>query len=205
MANDTPLNTPIVWVNKYLQYKLSSFGFSSIPFFPSVPSTIDALTQSFPSNEGVMSTYDRLFKINKKSFPHIKCEQMFYYFYATEQNTIPNMIQVTEIVYRLLDRFDESAEELNNWCANRRINLGTSQTPNLIDNIFYFHNFKVYQLEETRDILDFGSVRTYGGNKLIVEFDYHQTPIDPSNRTGNTDKVMYSDWQPEHLAEKEIV
>lgn len=202
MANNTPLNTPILWVNKYLQAKLTDFGFASVPFFPSVPSTIDSLTQSFPTNDGVMSTYDRLFKMNRKAFPHIKCEQLLYYFYATQENTIPNLVQVTEIVYRLLDRADESAEEVNNWCSNRRINLGTEQQPNLIDNIFYFHDFKVYQLEETRDIIDFGTARTYGGNKIIIDFDYHQQP--ELNEDGK-DVVMYSNWTPEKLANKEII
>jgi hypothetical protein len=43
-----------------------------------------------------------------------------------------------------------------------------------VDNMFLFHNFKVYQLEETRDIIDFGTARTFGGNKIIIDFDYHQ-------------------------------
>jgi hypothetical protein len=41
-------------------------------------------------------------------------------------------------------------------------------------NKFYFHRFKVYQLEEVRDIIDFGTARTYGGNKIIIDFEYHQ-------------------------------
>lgn len=190
MANDTALNTPVLWVNKYLQSKLSDFGFNSVPFFPTSPSTIDNLTQSFAETNGVMATYDRMFKMNRKSFPHIKCEQLLYYFYATQENSITNMIQVTEIIYRLLDRFDESAEEINSWCSNRRVDLGDN---NLIDNIFYFHNFRVYQLEETRDIIDFGTARTYAGNKIIIEFDYHQTSQDPT--VG--DSITYAGWRPE--------
>lgn len=203
MANNTTLNTPVVWINKYLQAKLSGFGFDGVPFFPTTPSTIDSLTQSFP-NGGVMATYDRMFKMNRTSFPHIKSEQLLYYFYATESNSITNMVQVTEAVYRLLDRRDESAEEVNNWCSNRQINLGTAQSPDLIDNIFYFHDFKVYQLEETRDIIDFGTARTYGGNKIIIDFEYHQKPL-PSGDAGNTDAVAYSDWAPESLVTKEII
>jgi hypothetical protein len=137
-----------------------------------------------------MATYDRMFKMNRKSFPHIKCEQLLYYFYATQENSITNMIQVTEIIYRLLDRFDESAEEINSWCSNRRVDLGAD---GLIDNIFYFHNFRVYQLEETRDIIDFGTARTYAGNKIIIEFDYHQTSQDPA--VG--DSITYAGWRPE--------
>lgn len=204
MANNTTLNTPVVWINKYLQAKLSGFGFEGVPFFPTTPSTIDSLSQSFPSSNGVMATYDRMFKMNRTPFPHIKCEQLLYYFYATEQNSITNMVQITEAVYRLLDRRDESAEEINNWCSNRRINLGNQQAPNLIDNIFYFHDFKVYQLEETRDIIDFGTARTYGGNKIIIDFDYHQKSL-VQGENGNTDLVSYSDWTPEFLPNKEII
>jgi hypothetical protein len=132
--------------------------------------------------------------MNRKGFPHIKCEQLLYYFYATAENSVENMIQIQEAVFRLMDRFDETAEEINNWCSNRQVNIGTANSPDLIDNMFYFHNFKVYQLEETRDIIDFGTARTYGGNKIIIDFDYHQMPDLTSNG-----------WVPEKLATKEII
>jgi hypothetical protein len=141
-----------------------------------------------------MGTWDRLIKMNRRGFPHIKCEQLLYYFYATAENSIENMIQVQEAVLRLMDRYDETAEEINNWCSNRQVNIGTVNTPDLIDNMFYFHNFKVYQLEETRDIIDFGTARTYGGNKIIIDFDYHQMP-----------DLTSSGWVPEKLATKEII
>jgi hypothetical protein len=175
MANDSLLNTPVLWINKYLQSKIELLTDIETPFFPSTPSTINDLTQYFPDG-GVMATWDRLIKMNKKGFPHIKCEQLLYYFYATAENSVENMIQIQESVLRLMDRFDETAEEINAWCANRSINIGTTQSPEIIDNQFYFHNFKVYQLEETRDIIDFGTARTYGGNKIIIDFDYHQMP-----------------------------
>jgi hypothetical protein len=196
MANDTTLNTPVLWINKYLQAKIPSMANSNldkIPFFPSTPSTIDNLTEMFPEG-GVMATWDRLIKMNRRGFPHIKCEQLLYYFYATAENTVENMIQVQEAVFRLMDRYDETAEELNNWCSNRQVRLDDGT---LIDNTFYFHNFKVYQLEETRDIIDFGTARTYGGNKIIIDFDYHQ--VDP------TGLIAGSSWKPEYLATKEIL
>lgn len=174
MANDTLLNTPILWINKYLQDRIDLLtDLGRVPFFPTQPSTLDALTGSFPTGD-VMATYDRMFKMNRSKFPHIKSEQVLYYFYATANTHIEKMIQITEAVYRLLDRGDESAEEINSWCSNRRVNIGTDQIPDLIDNMFYFHNFKVYQLEETRDIIDFGTARTYAGNKIIIDFEYHQ-------------------------------
>lgn len=175
MANNSPLNTPVLWINKYLENQIPLLTDIEVPLFPSTPSVLDDLTGSFPAG-GVMGTWDRLIKMNRKGFPHIKCEQLLYYFYATAENTIENMVRIQESVFRLMDRFDETAEEVNNWCSNRQINLGTTQSPDLIDNMFYFHNFKVYQLEETRDIIDFGTARTYGGNKIIIDFDYHQMP-----------------------------
>ena len=175
MANESSYNTPVVWINKYLQNKIPELANlpdgEEVRFFPSNPSTLDSLTQSFPSGS-VMAQYDRMFKMNRSGFPHIKCEQMLYYFYATADTPIEKMVRITESVYRLLDRGDESAEEINNWCSNRRINLGGTEGP--VDNMFYFHDFKVYQLEEVRDIIDFGTARTYGGNKIIIDFEYHQ-------------------------------
>lgn len=193
MANDSPLNTPVLWINKYLEDQIPLLTDIEVPLFPSTPSVLDDLTGSFPLG-GVMGTWDRLIKMNRKGFPHIKCEQLLYYFYATAENTIENMVKIQESVFRLMDRFDETAEEINNWCSNRQINLGTSQNPDLIDNMFYFHNFKVYQLEETRDIIDFGTARTYGGNKIIIDFDYHQLP-----------DLTARDWQPEKLATKIVL
>ena len=193
MANDSLLNTPVLWINKYLQSKVQELTDIETPFFPSTPSTLENLTVMFPAG-GVMATWDRLIKMNRKGFPHIKCEQILYYFYATAENTVENMVQIQESVLRLMDRFDETAEEINNWCSNRQINLGTEQNPDLIDNMFYFHNFKVYQLEETRDIIDFGTARTFGGNKIIIDFDYHQMP----DLTGST-------WAPEPKLATKII
>jgi hypothetical protein len=179
MANTDLLNTPLLWINKYLQSKLSeSLGYVT-PFFPPSPFNLDDLTEKWmvlndvntPVSNGVACTWDRLIKMNKSGFPHIKCEQILYYFYGLGEDSIPTMIQTQEAVLRLLDRGDESAEELNAWCANRKVQLDDGTT---VDNMFLFHNFKVYQLEETRDIIDFGTARTFGGNKIIIDFDYHQ-------------------------------
>jgi hypothetical protein len=194
LASDTLLNTPVLWINKYLQSKIADSTGLDTPFFPTLPSTINDLTQYFPTG-GTMATWDRLIKMNKKNFPHIKCEQIMYYFYANGENPIEKMVQIQEQVLRLMDRGNETAEEVNNWASNRQVNLGTVQSPDLIDNMFYFHDFKVYQLEESRDIIDFGTARTYGGNKIIIEYDYHAMP-----------ELTGADWTPEpKLATKQII
>lgn len=174
------LNTPVLWINHYLQTKLATLDTGiGVPFFPSRPASIDELTEQWITVDnnvypyaGVMATWDRLIKMRRGPFPHIRSEQILYYFYATESNVTEQMVQTQELILRLLDRGDESAEELNKWATNRPITVGSNE----LLNKFYFHNLKVYQLEETRDIIDFGTARTYGGNKIIIEYTYHQMP-----------------------------
>jgi hypothetical protein len=47
MANTDLLNTPLLWINKYLQSKLSeSLGYVT-PFFPPSPFNLDDLTEKW--------------------------------------------------------------------------------------------------------------------------------------------------------------
>jgi hypothetical protein len=39
----------------------------------------------------------------------------------------------------------------------------------------YFHEIKIFQLEETRDIIDFGTARTWAGNKIIIDYEWHSS------------------------------
>lgn len=191
-------NTPVLWINKYLQSKIATAVFLGdddtplgVPLFPTNPTTLDALQTQFiivpdPENpdetiqaetSGIFGVWDRMFRRRRGPFPHIKCEQVLYYFYATEEGNTGKMVRLQEEIFRLLDREDESAEELNAWAKGREIDVdGDIVSPN-----FYFHNFKVYQLEEARDIVDFGTARTYAGNKIIIDYDYHYT-VDPNSR-----------------------
>lgn len=160
------LNTPVLWINKYLQEKIEQLAeFGPLPFFPTGPSTLETLQTQFPEG-GTMAVYDRMFRMRRGPFPHIKCEQILYYFYASGSNPILKMIQIQEAVMRLLDRGDESAEDINSWAKDKAFDGMTCK--------FYFHNFKIYQLEEARDIVDFGTARTYAGNKIVIDYDYHQ-------------------------------
>jgi hypothetical protein len=164
------LNTPVLWINHYLQEKIAELTtLENVPFFPTGPSTLETLQTQFPEG-GTMAVYDRMFRMRRGPFPHIKCEQVLYYFYYTAENTIINMVQVQEAIMRLLDRGDESAQELNSWASGKTINVEDEE----LACKFFFHNFKIYQLEEARDIVDFGTARTYAGNKIIIDYDYHQ-------------------------------
>lgn len=176
---------PPAFINGYMQSEISSFfqdnpldGFSgdtTVPFFPTMPTDIDTLTQSFPNGEGKFAVYDRMFKMRRSPFPHTKSEQLLYYFYATGDNPAPFIIEVSQLIQDLLDREDESAEELNAWIKAKQ----ASGSPLVDDNNVplqapFFHRIKVYQLEETRDIIDFGTARTFAGNKIIIDYEWHQ-------------------------------
>jgi hypothetical protein len=194
VSSSSLLNTPVLWINTYLQEKIALDTEIGIPFFPSLPSSIDDLTERWITVEsenyaysGVMATWDRMFRMRRQAFPHVRIEQILYYFYATAENVTENMVQVQEEVLRLLDRGDESAQEVNNWMRRRGPIVVNNEE---IDPGFYFHEFKIFQLEEVRDIIDFGTARTFGGNKIIIEYTYHQMP--ELIRGGNTEREVFS-------------
>jgi hypothetical protein len=185
---------PPIFINAYLSEKVSgalSDRFSNpLRFFPVGPTDIQQLTENFPeASSDVFAVYDRMFKMRRGPFPHIKCEQLLYYFYKMAGDP-EALIETTELVLDLLDSGDESAQDLNSWIANlpngtpiRKFDpdgtlAGEVPTKVVKGKDFllpYFHNIKVYQLEETRDIIDFATARTYAGNKLIIDYDWHRT------------------------------
>jgi hypothetical protein len=77
------------------------------------------------------------------------------------------MVITQQQISDLLDNGDDSAKDLNDWAA-ANLDYGTIESKPC-----FFHNFKIYQLEETRDIVDFGTARTYAGNKIIIDYDWH--------------------------------
>lgn len=168
----------MLWINAYLKEKLSEElgeGRDTVPFFPTSPSSIDELTETFQTSLGLFAVYDRMFKMRRSSFPHIKDEQALYYFYGTQDNAILNMIKLQELIFRYMDRQDESAEEINKWAYGKTLDVQDTDGSVLsLKNKFYFHKFKVFQLEESRDIIDFGTARTFAGNKIIIDYCYHQ-------------------------------
>ena len=185
---------PPIFINKYLAAKvpqaLPDYFSSVFRFFPTMPTNIDELTETFPeSATDVFAVYDRMFKMRRKPFPHIKSEQILYYFYKVAGD-VSGLIYTTQTVYDILDRGNESAEDINAWIAtlprdaDKNILFdGEAFTPVL------FHDIKIYQLEETRDIIDFGTARTFAGNKLIIDYDYH-TPGYSANGSKYNDTTI---------------
>lgn len=163
------IHHPPTIINKYLAANIDP-GFDvqgTTYFFPTLPTQIDALTETFPDSNEVFAVYDRMFKMRRTPFPYIKCEQLLYYFYATGENATSKMVVTQQQVSDLLDNGDDSAKDLNDW-ASANLDYDTIDSKPC-----FFHNFKIYQLEETRDIVDFGTSRTYAGNKIIIDYDWH--------------------------------
>lgn len=190
------IHYPPAFINAYLADKVPAalgadrFSNGLMKFFPTSPTAIDDLTETFPdASADVFAVFDRMLKMRRGPFPHIKYEQLLYYFYKMAGDPV-DLIESTQVVQDLLDRGDESAEELNTWISNLPLltNPDTSEEvwqplnttgtfdANAVSYIpVYFHEIKIYQLEETRDIIDFGTARTYAGNKIIIDYSWHKS------------------------------
>jgi hypothetical protein len=166
------IHHPPTIINAYLAAKIDpAFNAQGTTyFFPTLPTEIDSLTETFPQSNGVFGVYDRMFKMRRMPFPYIKCEQLLYYFYSVGDDAQKNMVITQQQVSDLLDNGDDSAKDLNEWAAANPTAWNTESKP------LFFHNFKIYQLEETRDIVDFATARTYAGNKIIIDYDWHSNP-----------------------------
>jgi hypothetical protein len=189
-----PISNPAIFINRYLSEKVQEefpdyFG-EPMFFLPSVPTDIEALYQGFPTanEDQPFAVYERMFRMRRSSFPHKKEEQILYYLYKNgslnDEQQAAILFETTGLIYDLMDRQDESAEEINSWIAKRVYdNPGTEEgTVRFGQQDFlppYIHYTKVYQLEETRDIIDFATAKTYFGNKIIIDYCYHAPDFNP--------------------------
>ena len=176
VVNKDVINLPFppVWINAYIQAALNEYGFSVLTI-PSNAAAIDDLSKNRVDNPlnqqpDVIIQYDRLLRYRRSGFYPLKCEQLLYYVYSTPSK----ILDVSTILSQLLDRADAAAEDLNRWTMKKQ----DGDTPlldlsvPLIRNV-YFHDIKVYQLEEVRDLKELSSLRGLTLNKFIIEYDYH--------------------------------
>ena len=167
---------PIVLINKYLSEKVAEkFGsefYGTMKFFPTAPTDINAFTENFPElANDIFAVYDRMFRLRKNAFPHIKSEQVVYHLYKMSGD--PELLYRTvQYIYELLDSEDESGQDLNDWIASKTNgNIITIDGKDF--NPIFFHNFRVYQLQETKDVIAFNTTRSFFGSKIIIEYNYH--------------------------------
>jgi len=174
MPKATDLPYPPHWINAYIFSKLAEYediGISAnqqlVPIFATTPTSTEEIyknvVQSTNIEQPLVIQYDRLMRFRPNSFYPAKREQLLYYLYST---SIANVNNANIVISQLLDREDAAAQDVNQWAAT---NAGSLNVPH---NVF-FHNIKVYQADESRDVLELASARTIFVNKLIIEYDYH--------------------------------
>ena len=166
-----------------------------IPIVASQPSNTDEiwdqLIQTDPSIP-LLIQYDRLMRFRAKPFYQIKKEQVALYLYG-DLRKVNDAIIITQ---SLLDREDASAQDLNKWSYEKSIRVAdlpiTDQRyidffeqddPNkriisFANDSYYthninFHNFMVYQVDESRDVTELAAARSVYVNKIIIEYTYN--------------------------------
>lgn len=177
---------PPMWVNAYIINELKKYTdqFQDVLVVPSTPTAIDDIYKNtLGSYPDVAVQYDRLLRFRRSPSYYIKTEQLLYYVYGLPEKITDAII----IISQLLDRSDAAAEDLNAFVADMQAGRLTNAVPpqppllkNPIDpnseiaepNV-YFHDIKVYQLEEARDLTQLATVRGLTLNKLLIEYDYH--------------------------------
>lgn len=173
------ISYPPVIINEYLAEKVTErvqFN-GEFRFFPTRPTDINSVTEQFPAQSNdVFAVYDRMFRLRRDPFPHIKKEQILYYLY--KKNSDPeSLIETIQVIYDLMDRGDESAQDINAWINDKTnsqgiLQFGSGRGIRQFKPVF-FHEMKVFQLEEARDIEAFDSNRTFSASKMIINYDYH--------------------------------
>jgi hypothetical protein len=162
---------PPFFINQYVIGQLELFGILAgteqmTPIFPTAPINIEEVFKNYIGAPGiddpVLIQYERLIRFRPGPFYRRKREQLIYYLYCTDLSKI---MDSHRIITDALDREDSAGQDINAFCAD----LSTSDSQ---FNIF-FHNVRVYQADETRDVLELASARTVYANKLIIEYDYH--------------------------------
>jgi hypothetical protein len=169
---------PPHWINQFLYHELSQYEGINIsesangivPIFAVTPTNTEDiyknLLQSVPVEQPLMIQYDRLMRFRPNSFYPTKREQLIYYLYSTDIATVNN---ANILISQMLDREDAAAQDVNEYSALNPI----SRNGQTVSCNVFFHNIKVYQADETRDVLELASARTVFVNKLIIEYDYH--------------------------------
>ena len=175
----TDTGFPPTFLNGYILSELAYYGLvaeadllNPTPMVPAqFPTNIEDLYNDSivirQTESPLLIVYDRLMRFRPSPFYMRKREQLIYFLYSTD---VAKLIDAVRVISNALDREDSSAQDINSWAiANPVLNSQGSVIPY---NIF-FHNTRVYQADESRDVAELASARTLFVNKIIVEYDYH--------------------------------
>jgi hypothetical protein len=170
MSENVSLQTvfPPVFVNQYLIAQLKRFGIVTgiegiDPIIPVQSTNIDDLYSEITvTGDAFLIAYDRLIRYNSDTKYWNKREQLVYTIHSSDST---QGLNISRVIVEALDREDAAAQDVNEWLI---------QNPDKIPKLnVLFHNFRVFQIDETRDIVELGSVKFNWRGKIIVEYDYH--------------------------------
>lgn len=163
---------PPIFLNAYITAQLARFnlmatGGEVAPVVPAqFPTNIEDLyndqIQIRQMDNPILIVYDRLMRFRPTPFYRNKREQLIYFIYSTD---VGKLIDTVRVITDALDREDAAAQDVNKWVKDNPVS-------GIPTNIF-FHNIKVYQADESRDVAELASARTLFVNKIIIEYDYH--------------------------------
>jgi len=183
MASTLDLGYPPFFINGYIKDQLVNFNIigqsENTPILPVTPEDSTTIYQQLLTSSNIpnplLIQYDRLLRFRPSPFYRRKREQLVYTFICSSYE---KQSAAMAMVIEALDRQDATAEDINAWAAKNTLFDDDGVTP-LPKNV-YFHNFRVYQVDESRDLIELASVNmSLVRGKIIIEFDYHTK--DPQN------------------------
>lgn len=173
---------PLLYINQYLHSLLSSYTDINmaknpnidnyVPFVPAgVTTNIDAFYENLAATSGFEGElpsvifYDRLLRLRNSPFYVGKREQALYTISATASQAY----KIGLVISQVLDREDVSAQDINKWMHDNKADLTAKGLPMRV----FFRSMKVFQIDESRDLLELQSFKGGTMHKYIVEYDYH--------------------------------
>lgn len=173
---------PIKYINEYLYSILRSYtdiNMATDPnvenYIPFVPAGITTDLNTFYNNlratsgfEGELPSvifYDRLIRLRNNPLHVGKREQALYTIHAKAEQAY----KIGMVISQILDREDYSAQDLNKWMSKNKTQLKAKGYPMRV----FFRSMRVFQIDESRDLLELQTFRGGTMHKYIVEFDYH--------------------------------
>lgn len=179
------------YINNYVNEQLALFGLiASGPSSPNQAGFNPMIPAQYPTSiedlyndtitiqqveSPILIVYDRLMRFRPSPFYRRKREQLVYFVYSSD---VAKLINAIRIITDALDREDSAAQDINAFSAQ---NVTASSPANI-----YFHNVRVYQADESRDVAELASARTLFVNKIVVEYDYHVNDTISINGTSYT-------------------
>lgn len=177
MAEITKIALPPLFIAGYLKQQLIDFGIvpNNPDWTPFIPATMpldiatyyEQLTQLSGETSPIVVQYDKMMRFRPSPFYRNKREQMLL---TIRCSSFDKKESASRIISEALDREDASAQDVNLWSSKNTL-LDDNGQP-IPKNVF-FHRFKVYQVDESRDIVELSAVKTDYWDKIVVEYDYH--------------------------------